>query len=84
MISKSEQALSVIIIVCLGAFLWGLVLILLLRAWVNPVWFTVPLAAWIGAGAGCLLKTTSHFRRRMSARQILLAALVSPAWPWLK
>jgi hypothetical protein len=42
------------------------------------------LALWIGAGARHLVDNISDFRERMSPGKLLMAAIVSPAWPWLK
>jgi hypothetical protein len=75
--------LNVAIAVGGGTFVWVLVLRLLLGGTVGLGWFVL-LALWIGAGARHLVANISDFRGKMSPRNLLMAALASPAWPWLK
>jgi hypothetical protein len=77
------QRVNVAIAVGGGTFVWVLVLSVLLGETVGLGWFVL-LALWVGAGSRHLVANISDFRGRMSPRKLLLAALASPAWPWLK
>lgn len=83
MVRNRVQRINVAVAVGVGTFIWVLVLRMLLPENVGLGWFLL-LALWIGAGAGHLVNNISDFRDRMSPQKLLLAAIVSPAWPWLK
>ena len=83
MVRSRVQRINVAIAVGLGTFIWVLVMRMLLPENLGLGWFLL-LALWIGAGAGHLLNNISDFGGRMSPGKLLMAAIVSPAWPWLK
>ena len=83
MVRSRVQRLNVAIAVGVGTFIWVLVLRMLLPESVGLGWLLL-LALWIGAGARHLVDNISDFQERMSPVKLLMAAIVSPAWPWLK
>lgn len=83
MTENRQQRVNRGITVGLGTFIWVMVLSVLLKEKVGMGWYLV-VAAWIGAGSAHLVENISDFSGAMSPKKLLLAALVSPAWPWLK
>jgi hypothetical protein len=83
MVESRQQKLNRAITVGVGTFIWVLVLGVLLGDRGGVIWALL-LSLWIALGSARLVENISDFGSKMSPRQLLLAALVSPAWPWLK
>jgi hypothetical protein len=78
-----QQRLNRAITVGAGTFIWVLVLGVVLGDRNGLMW-SLLLGAWIALGSAHLVENISDFGWKMPGRKLLLAALVSPAWPWLR
>lgn len=83
MAESRRQKLNRAATVGAGTFIWVFVLGIVLGDRLEIVW-SLLLGGWIALGSAHLVKNISDFSGTMAPRKLLLAALVSPAWPWLK
>lgn len=67
----------------LGCLIWVSLMRMLLGESLSMVW-PILMGMWIAFGSAHLVENVRDFRSRMRPRAIVLAALISPAWPWLR
>jgi hypothetical protein len=85
--TPSEQArhttVNRLATVGLGVFLWVSVGMLALGPRFSAI-AALLVALWIALGSAHLVRNVRDFRGRMRLRRLLLATILSPAWPWIR